>query len=102
MIKYNIDIFYYKNMSFFAKSRYGEKLMEFIKFKVGDLLELKKEHPCGDKRFRVLRVGSDIRLSCLGCNRDLTMDRIKLEKATKRIIESSDDQGAPNESRNKS
>ena len=64
--------------------------MEFIKFKVGDILELKKNHPCGEKNFKVIRVGSEIRLSCVGCGRDLIMDRIKLEKATKKIIYSQD------------
>lgn len=62
--------------------------MEIIKYKVGDLVELKKEHPCGNKNFKILRVGSDIRLSCVGCGRDMIMDRIKLEKATKKIVSS--------------
>ena len=59
--------------------------MEFIKFKVDDILELKKPHPCGSKQFKVLRVGSEIRIVCLGCARDMVIDRIKLEKATKKI-----------------
>ena len=67
--------------------------MEFIKYKVGDLIELKKPHPCGNKSFKVLRVGSDIRLCCEGCGRDMTVDRIKLEKATKKILSSADTQG---------
>ena len=67
--------------------------MEIIKYKVGDIIELKKQHPCGDKRFKVLRVGSDIRLCCMGCGRDMTIDRIKLEKATKKINSSNDLQG---------
>ena len=55
---------------------------------VGDLLELKKSHPCSPKsvRFRVLRVGSDIRIVCENCGRDLTLPRIKLEKSIKKII----------------
>ena len=61
--------------------------MEIPKFAVGDLIEMRKTHPCGDKRFRVLRVGSDIRLCCLGCARDLTLPRIKLEKMMKRCID---------------
>lgn len=59
--------------------------MEFIKFKINDIVELKKAHPCGSKKFRVLRVGSEIRIVCLGCSRDMVIDRIKLEKATKKI-----------------
>ena len=67
--------------------------MEIIKYKVGDIIELKKPHPCGDKRFKILRVGSDIRLCCVGCGRDMTLDRIKLEKATKKILSSNESQG---------
>ena len=54
---------------------------------VGDVLEMKKTHPCGDKRFKVLRVGSDIKLSCEGCGRTVTLERVKVEKMIKRIIE---------------
>ena len=67
--------------------------MEIIKYKVGDLIELKKEHPCGNKNFKVLRVGSDIRISCVCCGRDKIMDRIKLEKSTKKIVSSQEYQG---------
>ena len=64
--------------------------MQIIKFNVGDVLELKKPHPCGNKLFRVLRVGSEMRVVCLDCSRDMNIDRLKLEKATKRIVSSSD------------
>ena len=60
--------------------------MEIIKFKLGDTVELKKQHPCGDNRFKVMRVGSEMRIICLKCGRDMNIDRIKLEKATKRIL----------------
>ncbi len=60
--------------------------MQILKFSVGDTLELKKPHPCGNKLFKVLRVGSDVRIVCQSCGRDMTLDRIKLEKAVKGII----------------
>ena len=60
--------------------------MNIIKFKINDIIELKKPHPCGTKLFRVLRVGSDIRIVCQGCGRDMCLDRIKLEKATKKVL----------------
>ena len=62
--------------------------MQIIKFKVNDIVELKKQHPCGSKQFKILRVGSELRLLCLGCSRDMTVDRLKLEKATKKIVSS--------------
>ena len=57
-----------------------------IRFSVGDVLEMKKDHPCGARQFEVKRVGSDIRVVCLGCGRDMTIPRIKLEKGIKRVI----------------
>ncbi|MBQ4113151.1 MAG: DUF951 domain-containing protein [Clostridia bacterium] len=62
--------------------------------KVGDVLELKKPHPCGEKRFRVMRVGSEVRILCCGCGRDMVLDRVKLEKAIRKLI-SSEDASAP-------
>jgi hypothetical protein len=59
--------------------------MPIIHFYAGDTLELKKPHPCGDKRFNVLRVGAQVRVRCLGCGRDMVLDRIKLEKAIRRV-----------------
>ena len=63
-------------------------MSEILHILVGDVLEMKKPHPCAPKsvRFRVLRVGSDIRIVCENCGRDLTLPRIKLEKNVKRII----------------
>lgn len=57
-----------------------------IKISVGDTLEMKKQHPCGARRFKVMRIGSDVRIVCEGCGRDMTMPRIKLEKSIKKII----------------
>jgi len=62
--------------------------MNIIKYRLGDVIELKKEHPCGSKQFKILRVGSIMRIVCTGCARDMDIDRIKLEKATKKIISS--------------
>ena len=60
--------------------------MNILKYKTNDIIELKKQHPCGSTRFRILRVGSTMRISCEGCARDMEIDRIKLEKATRKII----------------
>ena len=60
--------------------------MNIIKYSINDIIELKKAHPCGSNLFRVIRVGSTMRIVCEVCNRDMEIDRIKLEKATKKII----------------
>lgn len=59
--------------------------MDIIKFCVGDILVMKKKHPCGGDRFRVLRTGSDIRVECTLCKRDMTLPREKLEKNIKEV-----------------
>lgn len=59
--------------------------MEIVKFSVGDTLTLKKKHPCGSFDFSVARCGSDIRIICKGCGRDLTLPRISLEKMIKNV-----------------
>lgn len=59
--------------------------MNVIKFDVGNILEMKKPHPCGERRFRVMRAGSDVRLVCMGCGRDMTVPRLKLEKNIKKV-----------------
>ena len=59
--------------------------MSVIPLHPGDRLQMKKNHPCGGKIFRVLRVGSEVRVICESCGRDMTLDRIKLEKAIKQI-----------------
>ena len=59
--------------------------MQILKLTPDMVVELKKPHPCGNRQFRILRVGSLCRILCLSCGRDMEMDRIKLEKAIKRI-----------------
>ena len=54
--------------------------------RLNDILIMKKPHPCGNKLFKVLRVGSDVRIVCQSCQRDMTLDRIKLEKAIKQVL----------------
>lgn len=61
-------------------------MAEILKIALGDILELKKPHPCGSKQFRCARLGSDIRIICTGCGRDMTLPRIKLEKAVRKVI----------------
>ena len=54
--------------------------------KVGDVLLMKKEHPCGSREWSVLRIGADLKLKCLGCGRVVMNPRPKVEKNIKNII----------------
>ena len=65
-----------------------------MELKLDDWVEMKKPHPCGGKIFRVVRVGSEVRIICETCKRDMTMDRLKLEKAIKQIVSSTTDSTA--------
>ena len=49
--------------------------------RLGDILVMKKEHPCGDKRWLVLRTGMDFRLRCLGCGHEVMLPRAKAENS---------------------
>ena len=61
--------------------------MKIIHLKIGDTLTMKKPHPCGSNQFTVTRIGSDIRIKCVGCGHDITVERIKLEKNIKRVTD---------------
>ena len=58
--------------------------------RVGDILELKKEHPCGTKQWQVLRVGMDFKMRCQGCGREVMLPRSKVEKQIKRVLPAGD------------
>jgi hypothetical protein len=56
----------------------------------GDIVELRKAHPCGGYTWRVLRVGADIGIECLTCQRYVLVPRRKLESRIKRFVERAD------------
>ena len=63
--------------------------------RVGDVLVMKKKHPCGSFEFSVLRSGMDFKLCCVGCKREFMIPRSKAEKNIKKILrESGEDANA--------
>lgn len=52
----------------------------------GDVLQMKKPHPCGNKDFLVLRSGMDFKIRCTGCGREVMVPRLKCEKNIKKIV----------------
>ena len=52
-------------------------------YKVGDIVKLKKKHPCGSYEWEILRVGADFRLKCTGCGHQIMLPRRQVEKNTK-------------------
>lgn len=51
------------------------------------IIQMKKKHPCGSDSWRVLRIGTDMKLQCQGCGHEMMMPRPLVEKSTKRILE---------------
>lgn len=51
-----------------------------MEIRVGDILEMKKGHPCGSRRWLVLRTGADLRLRCMVCGREIMLPRGKAER----------------------
>ena len=53
---------------------------------VGDMLLMKKPHPCGCREFEVLRIGADFKIKCASCGREVMLARTKAEKNIKQIL----------------
>ncbi|MCD7750349.1 MAG: DUF951 domain-containing protein [Lachnospiraceae bacterium] len=56
-----------------------------MNIQVGDILKLKKKHPCGSFEWEVLRTGADIRLKCTGCGRMIMQPRSSVEKSIRSV-----------------
>ena len=54
--------------------------------RVGDKLQMKKPHPCGEKIFEITRVGMDVKLRCTGCGHEVMLPRAKAEKNIRQIV----------------
>lgn len=60
-------------------------------FNIGDIVELKKQHPCGSKEWEVIRLGADIKVKCCGCGRIVMLPRSKFEKDTKKVVKTGEE-----------
>ena len=54
-------------------------------YKLGDIVIMKKEHPCKTNRFQIIRVGADIKIICLNCGRVVMLDRVEFNKKIKKV-----------------
>ncbi|WP_026765201.1 DUF951 domain-containing protein [Selenomonas ruminantium] len=61
--------------------------MEKITYALGDIVRLKKKHPCGSFNWEILRTGMDFRLKCQGCGHLILIPRTKFEKMVKGKVE---------------
>lgn len=58
-------------------------MAEKLDYEVGDVVKLKKPHPCGSSEWEILRVGADFRLKCVGCGHQIMVARKLVEKNTR-------------------
>lgn len=57
-----------------------------LKYDIGDIVVMKKQHPCGSNEWEITRVGADIKIKCLNCGRTILIPRVEFNKKLKKII----------------
>ena len=67
--------------------------MRNLEYKLGDIISMKKPHPCGCNKWEIIRVGADIKIKCLGenCGRVVMLTRRDFNKSLKNVIESAEE-----------
>ncbi len=60
--------------------------MQPVRYSVGDIVKMKKTHPCGSQEWEITRTGIDFGLKCRGCGRFVMLPRVKFEKAVRGIV----------------
>lgn len=64
----------------------GESSVDRIIYELGDIVEMKKQHPCGSKLWKIIRMGADIKIKCQGCDHIVMLSRSKFNKMVKKVI----------------
>ncbi len=55
-------------------------------YKLNDIVEMRKPHACQTNKWEITRMGVDIKIKCINCNREIMMDRLEFEKKLKKVI----------------
>lgn len=69
--------------------------MEAKQFGLGDVVLMKKPHPCGGNEMEIIRMGMDIRIKCVKCKHSVLVPRIKFEKKFKKVLRASEKSSKP-------
>jgi hypothetical protein len=67
--------------------------MQRKQFGLGDIVQMKKPHPCGTNAWKVIRMGMDIRIKCTGCDHSVLIPRLEFERKMKKVLVSVQDNG---------
>lgn len=62
-------------------------MVEKQPFDINSIVEMKKQHPCGENRWRIIRMGADIRIKCEGCGHSVMLPRKEFNKKVKKVLE---------------
>lgn len=60
--------------------------MENKEYNLGNIVEMKKGHPCGANEWEIIRLGADIKIKCVNCGRIVMLPRIEFNKKIKKIL----------------
>ncbi len=55
-------------------------------YKLGSIVIMKKNHPCGENKWEITRIGADIKIKCLKCNRSIMLPRMEFNKKLKKVV----------------
>ncbi len=55
-------------------------------YKLGSIVIMKKQHPCGTNKWEIIRIGTDIKIKCLNCNRIIMLPRVEFNKKLKKVV----------------
>lgn len=58
-----------------------------LEYNLNDTVIMKKVHPCGSDRFEIIRLGADIKIRCINCNRVIMLPRIEFNKKIKKVVQ---------------
>lgn len=61
-----------------------------MEYSLGDIIQTRKQHPCGSDQWTVIRIGVDFKIKCLKCNRIVMLDRETFMKRVKKVIQKAD------------
>jgi hypothetical protein len=63
------------------------RALEQKEFSLNDVVEMKKPHPCGANRWKIIRLGMDIRIKCVGCDHSVLIPRKEFSRKLKKVLE---------------
>jgi hypothetical protein len=75
------------NNIWYNDKKKGVQSMADKDFGLNDVVQMKKPHPCGENRWKIIRMGMDIRIKCLGCDHSVMLPRREFTKKMKKVLE---------------